>query len=147
MASCQNNTQKFTKSISLLRISSNVFNSICYSKCGNTTIISKQMNNTFIPYMIEDKWQSENSIHSDEMDQDSDHNCCYQIAQIAKANEEPLKQIHWINENKVYNLFFKWISIKIFCIKIQLDNQGISLLQSILIYMGLKLLFKFYKVF
>ncbi|CAD8207459.1 unnamed protein product [Paramecium pentaurelia] len=82
--------------------------SFSYVKCGNTTIISKQMNNTFIPYMIEDKWQSENSIHSDEMDQDSDHNCCYQIAQIAKANEEPLKQIHWINENiQSFNDIFK----------------------------------------
>ncbi|CAD8111100.1 unnamed protein product [Paramecium primaurelia] len=76
---------------------------------GNTTIISKQMNNTFIPYMIEDKWQSENSIHSDEMDQDSNNTCCYQIAQLANANEQPLKQIH----NKVWNFYFiKWIQIK-----------------------------------
>ncbi|CAD8117536.1 unnamed protein product [Paramecium sonneborni] len=135
-----------------------------YVLCGNTTIISKQINNTFVPYVIEDQYQSEKSLHSDEFD--SDQGCCTdswtsKIAQFAKSAEKPIQQLSWITEDiqsseQLFNQYFirnsdltystriKSFSIMVFGITIILEgffNLGLPRDIQFFIFVGIGMIF------
>ncbi|CAK57806.1 unnamed protein product (macronuclear) [Paramecium tetraurelia] len=113
-----------------------------YVLCGNATVVSKQMNNTFIPFVIQDKWLSEKSVHPDEMDEDEGccGDCCQKVAELAKAAEEPLKQIDWIREKQ-------WSMKKVFLMELS-KNAALTYKTRFLGYvlMVTGLLFMFYPV-